>query len=168
MLFWKENVRRQRVTPGARAGSLNGHGYRNIKINCILYIEHRLVFLMHHGFLPPELDHINGIKSDNHIENLRAINRSGNLRNRKSIWRNNTSGVTGVSWHTKRKVWSVQLKGAPNIHIGYFKNFADAVKGRIDAEQKYFPDFYPNRDYDVESLEAMHQKKQQGSQNAKG
>jgi len=60
--------------------------------------------MLHHGYMPPEVDHINGDRADNRIENIRAANRSENQCNRFAL-ANNTSGYPGVSWH--KKTWGV-------------------------------------------------------------
>lgn len=87
-----------RVRVGQIAGSLNkGHGYIEIGIDNKLHYAHRLVWLYHFGNLPDEqIDHINGDRANNRVENLRESSRYMNARNQKksSI---NSSGTTGVS-----------------------------------------------------------------------
>ena len=58
------------------------------------------------------------------------------------IKRNNTSGVTGVSWDKAENKWKAQI-GINNkmIHLGRFDNFDEAVKARQEAEQKYFGEY---------------------------
>ena len=68
-LYWKIN----RVTKkciGKKAGSKCKNGYEHIQINYKYIYSHRAIFLYHHGYLPKILDHINGIRDDNRIENL--------------------------------------------------------------------------------------------------
>lgn len=65
---------------------------------------HRLVFLYHHGWLPTELDHINGNRSDNRIENLRPVTREQNMGHRGRP-RNNKSGFKGVHWVNRDQCW---------------------------------------------------------------
>ncbi|RKZ99884.1 MAG: hypothetical protein DRQ42_06770, partial [Gammaproteobacteria bacterium] len=85
---------------GKEAGHVSKFGYRLIKINGKTYRAHRLVFLYHKGYMPEEVDHINGSKSDNRIENLRSANRQENQWNRKT-GSNNTSGIKGIAWSTR-------------------------------------------------------------------
>jgi hypothetical protein len=61
---------------------------------------HRAIFLMHHGYLPETVDHINGDTSDNHIENLRAASCAENSRNTKRTTRNK-SGYKGVVYEKR-------------------------------------------------------------------
>lgn len=84
-LYWKKC--HVGITQGGRAGCLNKtRGYRSITINRIAYMEHRIVWIIINGDIPSELqiDHINRIKNDNRIENLRLVNRSLNQMNRNS------------------------------------------------------------------------------------
>lgn len=68
---------------GNKAGCHNKYGYRVIKINGTIYKEHRLIWIYHYGEIQGNLfiDHINRIRDDNRIENLRLVNRSLNQMN---------------------------------------------------------------------------------------
>ena len=52
-------------------------------------LKHRLVFFLVHGRFPKEIDHLNGIKTDNRIENLREVSGSENCQNRDCQWKEN-------------------------------------------------------------------------------
>ena len=87
-----------------------------------------------------EIDHIHGreTRNDNRKSNLRIATHMQNSVN-KSLRKNSTSGVTGVIWHKRDKVWQARIKvNYKYIHLGYFDNFDDAVKARMEAEEKYF------------------------------
>jgi hypothetical protein len=67
-LYWKSNYRKSRI--GKKAGVPHSKGYVQVTYKTKLYMEHRIVFLMHYGYVPQLIDHINGNKADNKILNL--------------------------------------------------------------------------------------------------
>ena len=113
---------------GYLIGKLLGKGYR----------LHRLAWLYMTGAFPAEqIDHINGIPSDNRWDNLRAVS---NAVNQKNISRrvDNTSGVTGVNWEKSANKWKAQIQvDGIKIYLGKFKKFSDAVDARKNAEVLY-------------------------------
>ena len=87
------------------------------------------------------VDHINHCKSNNCKSNLRICTHAENGKNR-SISKNNTSGVTGVSWDKGKNRWRVQIiVNGKKIECGYFKTIEEAAKARREAEIKYFGEF---------------------------
>jgi hypothetical protein len=135
-LYWKVKYS-QRVKIGQKAGALDGDEYFRISINGKRYLNHRLIFLMHHGYLPEYLDHIDGNPSNNKIENLRAATLTQNQHNRK-LGKDNTSGVKGVCWHKIKKKWQVQMRINNKVkHFGYFKNLELADLVAQEARNKY-------------------------------
>jgi hypothetical protein len=123
---------------GDPIGSINGTGYRRVGMGGKYYTEHALVYLMHHGYIPTEIDHINGIRDDNRIENLRAVTRSQNQYNKEKC-RNNTSGHRGVSWHKATGKWSVRI-GLKNRSksMGYYDDLELAAFIAEEARLKYY------------------------------
>lgn len=121
-LFWKVK-KSARTYIGDEAGSKNkSTGYLNIFIDSKSYKAHRLIFLFHHGFLPKYLDHIDGNRMNNKIENLRECTAAQNQWNQKTSTRN-TSGIKGVEWCEDKKLWRGVVTVAGNrCHLGYFKN----------------------------------------------
>lgn len=99
---------------------------------------HRMVMNVRNNQL---VDHIGHNHSDNRKHMLRIATKTQNNINQKK-YKNNTSGVPGVNWKSSRNTWCVRI-GVNNqrIHVGYFKNFDDAVKARKEAEEKYFGEF---------------------------
>ena len=78
--------------------------------------------MYHHGYLPKFVDHIDGNKQNNRIENLREASKQENSQNQKVRW-TNSSGVKGVSWHKVNKKWKVAL--CKNYRSYYFGTYED-------------------------------------------
>lgn len=119
---------------GRRAGCMAGH-YRAIRIDGRRFLEHRLVWLWHFGDWPEhEIDHINGNKLDNRVENLRNVTRQENAKNLPV--RNAKHGVPGVRPFGAR--WRASIShGDVTVYLGTFDDYASAVTARRDAERKY-------------------------------
>lgn len=93
---------------------------------------------MHNGQIPDgmEIDHINHIRTDNRIENLRLVSRLTNMKN-KSMYANNSSGVTGVRWDSRFGEWISRITtNGKIIYLGSFDNINDAITARNVAEAK--------------------------------
>jgi hypothetical protein len=85
-------------------------GYRMGLIGGRSFMAARIIWKLVHGYDPVEIDHINRIKTDNRLINLREANRSLNCRNR-GLLRNNKSGVSGVYFETASGLWAVEVNG---------------------------------------------------------
>jgi len=111
-------------------------GYWKISIKNKIYKRSRLVWLYHHGSWPKfNIDHINRIRFDDRIENLRDVNQSHNLRN--ANWPVNKFGKVGV-YQRKNKRWRAYIKvNRKTIYLGTYITFNNAVKARLKAERKY-------------------------------
>ena len=122
---------------GALAGSPNTKRYWSTKIGGELYQNHRVSWALYCGRWPEEqIDHINGNPEDNRIANLRVVSSSENQRNTKRQ-RNNTSGVTGVSWHKRDRIWCASIRtGDRQKHVGQFASFEQAIAARKVAERE--------------------------------
>lgn len=100
---------------------------------------HRVAWAIHYGKWPSDcIDHINGNRADNRISNLRDVSIAENNRN-ETLRKNNTSGVTGVSWETRRLKWQARIR---NECIGYFNSKEAAIAARKQAEAA--SNFHPN------------------------
>lgn len=88
-----------------------------------------------------EADHINHYTSDNRKSNLRPVTRSQNSMN-KSEQINNTSGYKGVNYNNKDNYWySFIWFNKKYIYLGSYNNKKDAIKVRLEAENKYFKEY---------------------------
>lgn len=89
-------------------------------------------------------DHIDGDPRNCRRENLRPATTQENSRNLR-IRSNNTSGVTGVSWHDKTNKWTAYIGvDQKHIYLGEFSDKHDAIRTRLQAEAKYFGEFSRN------------------------
>jgi hypothetical protein len=125
------------------ASSLAGNGYIQIKIGKKSLIAHRVCWALHYGEWPDgSIDHINGIRSDNRIENLRVVSRQTNQRNMKK-YSTNKSGIVGVVRDTNRNKWYAYITiGNRKKNIGRFICLGQAIRARKEAEKLY--GFHPN------------------------
>ena len=119
---------RGRAKKGSIAGTTRSDGYCQVLVNGRFYLTHRLVWLLFHGRLPKELDHIDRDPSNNRIENLREVDRSTNMMN-GSLRSDNTSGTKGVDRCNGK--WRVRYK---NKHLGLFDSLEEATKHRENKE----------------------------------
>ena len=104
---------------GTQAGTLNNMGYRCIKIKSFLYLEHRLAWFYCFNEWPIDLlDHINRIRDDNRLDNLREVSESDNLQN-MGISKRNKSGFKGVSLQSGRWCARIMISGK-EVHLGRF------------------------------------------------
>lgn len=139
-LFWKVAVGR-RVRVGDPVGNDTGDGHLQFQIKGVNCYVHRVIFLMHHGYLPKQVDHKNNIVSDNRIENLREATHAENVRNCK-IKCTNTSGVKGVFWSKRSGKWRVQIcVNRKKKHLGYYDDLELAELVAIEAREKYHGEF---------------------------
>lgn len=138
-LYWKISKGAAKI--GSKVGAFDKDGYRFTSINYKYYKVHRLIFMMHHGFFPIQVDHINGNKADNSIENLREATHSLNECNKK-IQKNNTSGVKGVCWRKDIKKWAVRVAiNKKNYRLGYFEDLELASLVAEMAREKYHKEY---------------------------
>jgi hypothetical protein len=134
-LYWKKVMHpNKQYLVGKEVGSIHPTGYRHVTWMNKPHKVHRLIFLLDHGYLPKEIDHINGDRLDNRLDNLREATRSENQCNRGEI-ASNTSGYAGVSWHKHSKAWLVRvMKDGKSTIIGYFKDLE--LAGLVSQEAR--------------------------------
>ena len=129
------------VRAGDVAGSVSGNGYLQISVQSRLYHAHRLAWLYVYGEWPKDqIDHINRIRTDNRIANLREVTHKQNNQN-KSKPSNNTSGYPGVYWYKQSSKWQAKIKhNQKSIHLGHFSILEEALSARKAAEKLYWAD----------------------------
>jgi hypothetical protein len=119
--------------------AISSTGYHRGGVDSKQQRAHRVIFKMVHGTEPSSIDHINGIKTDNRIENLRAVDHRTNMRNQR-LHSRNKSGVVGVSFTRGR--WKAQSADRKKRSLGSFATKEEAVAARRLWEQQQ--DFHPN------------------------
>ena len=133
---------------GRVAGSLRPDGYRQIQVNGSSHQEHRLAWLYVHGEFPSGekslIDHIDGNKINNRLDNLRVCSDFENQRNTgKRV--TNTSGFKGVSWDQRTKKWKAQMYlDGKKITIGRYSVKEDAYAARCNAAKESHMEFTNN------------------------
>ena len=132
---------RSKIKVGEIAGSMCADGYRQVKVNKRSYKVHRVIFLMQHGYLPPQIDHINGNRSDNRIENLRSATNATNQYNKKPQ-KTNITGHKNIHWCNRSQKYVVSFRiNGKLLGYGYFKDIKEAnnvaMQKRIELHKEY-------------------------------
>ncbi|MCS2167544.1 HNH endonuclease [Scandinavium manionii] len=150
LLTWKERPRSHfkgtagfknyhQQFAGKDAGFLSQHGYLRVLLSGRRYPAHRLCFAIYHGSYPNGMiDHINGDRADNRINNLRCVDRQENMRN-MAKYSNNTSGYVGVCLRKDNGKFRAFINdnNKKRKWLGTFDNLDDAIQARKEAEVKY-------------------------------
>ena len=139
-LYWKFSLS-CKSPKGTIAGSIKHDKYRRIGLNKKSYLAHRLIFMMHYGYMPEIVDHIDGNRLNNRIENLREATKSQNSHNQK-LSKKNTSGYKNVTWNERKEKWLVNVRvHSMDFHIGYFDDIELADLAAQEARDKYHKEF---------------------------
>ena len=140
VLYWRirnhSSIRRNYVAGSSKG---NNNGYRQVSIKGKHYHEHRIIMMLCFGHIPEnaEIDHINHVRDDNRLVNLRFATQGENLKN-QSVSSKNTSGVTGVYFSKARKKYIAQIEvNRETIYLGIFDTLESAAEARRQADRKY-------------------------------
>lgn len=116
----------------------DGEGYLIGSLLGVTRKSHRVAWAIYYGEWPKApLDHINGVRSDNRIENLREVTFTQNMRNAKKF-ATNRSGITGVHWIKTSQKWGATISlGNRKVWLGSFSELGQAVTARRAAETKH-------------------------------
>jgi hypothetical protein len=138
VLIWKR-PRSNRTKPGNKAGFPNGDGYLRTKFDNKRFLCHRLIWaiLKREDPLDFYIDHINGDKLDNRIQNLRKASHNQNLHNQK--------GAKGYYFSERTKRWTGQIRlNGKRLHLGCFDTEEQAREAYLRAKEKLHGDFMPD------------------------
>ena len=139
--LYRKNIPKAGIKAGSLAGFKNSNGYLQTTVQGKKYLVHRIIFFMHNGYLPKEIDHINNIPSDNRIENLREATRMQNCHNQR-MTKKNKNCSKNVVWLNKRKKWRVAMMvTGKSKSFGYFYDLELAELVAQEARNKYHGQF---------------------------
>tara|TARA_R110000822_G_scaffold281251_1_gene402945 strand:- start:3129 stop:3617 length:489 start_codon:yes stop_codon:yes gene_type:complete len=140
VFVWRE--RRGAVKSGTTAGRIHHSGYREISINNKKYLSHRLAWLYVYGAFPDDqIDHINGVKTDNRLVNLRESTNTQNAYNR-GLMPNNSTGLKGVCFNKIRNRYQSQIVvNKKVIYLGTFSSPEEAHAAYCKAAEKLHGEF---------------------------
>ncbi len=139
-LYWKNAFSKHINGRELNKNSYLKNGYRKCNILGKTYRLHRIIFFYHFGYFPQYVDHIDGNKLNNNIENLRECNNAQNGYNRR-IPKSNTSGVKGV--HKERNRWVVRISiNGKKCFIGSYENKDDAILVNTAVRKYCHSEFY--------------------------
>ncbi|CAN1724414.1 protein of unknown function [Hyphomicrobium sp. 1Nfss2.1] len=141
VMRWRVS-RRGKIKPGNIAGYSATDGYLQITVDRRTYMLHRLAWLYVHGEWPSlSIDHINGVRDDNRIVNLRPATVAQQRRN-ICLRSDNTSGLPGVRWIPQKRRWIARIKvNSVYRHLGCFHDKLAAKEAYERAAEKYFGEF---------------------------
>lgn len=142
LFWWKKPLPRGGNRPMDRpAGSYRAGGYREIYYDGERYVAHRLAWFLFYGEWPEgQIDHINGVRDDNRIGNLRVATNSQNKANSRKP-RTNTTGYKGVQPRGER--WIAQIKhGGKRRFLGTFPTPEEAHQAYCRAAAETFGTFF--------------------------
>jgi hypothetical protein len=132
-LVWNKNF------SGKIISSIGTPGYLRVTVFLKRYSAHRIIWKMIYGNDPDVIDHINGIKTDNRLVNLRSVTMSQNAINSES---KETRYATGVYRDGRDDVWYAQITHEGVTHyLGRHESFDAALKTRKAAEMKFHGEY---------------------------
>ena len=125
-------------------GGTNSYGYLHVALSKNRKPRYfRIGRLVAQAFLPDwdealQVDHINGVKTQDRVENLRMVTNTENNKSFKTKAQGCTSRFRGVCWHKCHKKWAAIITLAGKLkHLGYFDDEAEAAKTRDQAAIQY-------------------------------
>lgn len=137
-LFTRKVSTTNRVKVGDVAGAKNQKGYINIMVCGRLHPAHRLAWLYVHGIWPQgQIDHINGIRDDNRIGNLREATNAQNKQNMHGARSDSKTGLLGVRWNDRHQCWQARIMvDGKGRHLGNFDTAEDAHAAYLSAKRE--------------------------------
>lgn len=118
------------------------NGYRRGRVLSQNHQAHRVIWAMLHNAWPDkDVDHINGVRTDNRSSNLRLASRSENLSNTSSR-AGSSSRFLGVCWNKQMRKWVAQISHQGKRRgLGYFEREEDAALAYNAEAKRLFGEF---------------------------
>ena len=111
-------------------------GYRQVYLEGVPYLLHRLIFFWHNGYFPKVVDHLDGDVTNNRIENLNPCNQEINIEKAK-LFKTNTTGFKGVHFNkAAQKYEAYYWKKYKKFYCGLYDTAEEASKAR-EEKKKY-------------------------------
>ena len=126
-----------RAKIGERLARKTTGGYIQVSVDRRLYAVHHLIWMWVYGEYPQDhIDHINRMRDDNRLSNLRVVTHAENMLN-KSAYSSNWTGTPGVTWYGPTSKWVARIghKGKKK-HLGYFDSLTAARTAYLNAKQQ--------------------------------
>lgn len=137
LFTWSESC--GRAKKGSIAGTPHGaSGYTKIVIMGRQFLAHRLAWFFHYGEWPiHQIDHINGVRNDNRISNLRDVSSAVNHQNRRFASRMSKTGLLGVGYDKRRSLYYSKITiNKKSIWLGYFKTCHEAHSAYVEHKRE--------------------------------
>lgn len=139
--YWKNTPPKAPVKVDGVAGTKHSTGYIVLKLMKRTFRAHRVAWLLIHGHWPTlQIDHINGVRHDNRLVNLRDVAPRANSQNRCKPNANNSSGLIGASKHKGRFSASIRIDGKQTF-LGVFDTPEEANRKYLQTKQMVHPAF---------------------------
>jgi hypothetical protein len=130
-----------RNSNGNSMTGLDAYGYIQVGYRKKMYKAHRLIWAMVYGEFPQgHIDHINGVRHDNRIENLRVVTHQQNVHNQQRKNKRNKSGYVGVCWNKRAAKWQagIHVNGSYR-YLGVFSTPEEAHAAYLKAKKVHHP-----------------------------
>jgi hypothetical protein len=142
-IFWPDQGRIQRIYQDGSCnndvGRINASGYKTLRHSKKMHLAHRLLWEKSKSDClgAREIDHIDGDKLNNRIDNLRVVTRKQNMENQSKPFKNNLLGVKGVK-RTKNGKFQARIRSNSKlVHLGTFLDIESAQDAYMRAAAKY-------------------------------
>lgn len=123
---------------GERLARKTTGGYIQVSVDRRLYALHRLIWMWVYGEYPQDhIDHINRVRDDNRLSNLRVVTHAENMLN-KAVYSSNWTGTPGVTWYSRGSKWVARISAkGRRMHLGYFPSMEAAKEAYLKAKEMH-------------------------------